>query len=54
MLIPEEDIISLSVFSKSDTVEVRVGVVHEKACRSDVWYAAWLDDQIQKGNDEVK
>ena len=50
----EEDIISLSGFSKSDTVEVRVGAVHEKACQSDVWYATWLDDQIHKGNDEVK
>ena len=43
----EEDIISLLGFSKSDTVEVCVGAVREKARRSDVWYAAWLDDQIQ-------
>ena len=50
----EEDIISLSGFSKSDTEEVRVAAVHEKARRSDVLYAAWLDDQIHKGNDEVK
>ena len=49
----EEDIISLSDFSKSDTEEVRVGAVRKKARRSDVWYVAWLDDQIHKGN-EVK
>ena len=50
----EEDLISLSCFSKSDTVEVLVAAVHEKACQSDVLYAAWLDVQIHKGNDEVK
>ena len=50
----EEDLISLSCFSKSATVEVRVATVCEKAHRSDVLYATWLDDQIHKGNDEVK
>ena len=50
----ENDIISQSGFSKSDTKEVCVGAVREKACRSDVLYAAWLDDQIHKGNDAVK
>ena len=50
----EEDLISLSCFSKSDTVEVRVAAVHEKAHWSDMLYAAWLDVQIRKGNDEVK
>ena len=50
----EEDPISLSCFSKSDTVEVCVAAVHEKACWSDVLCATWLDDQIHKGHDEVK
>ena len=50
----EEDIISLSGFSKSDTEEVHVAAVREKVRRSDVLYAAWLDDQIHKGNDEIK
>ena len=50
----EEDLISLSCFSKSDTVKVRVAAVREKAHRSDVLYAAWLDVQIHEGNDEVK
>ena len=50
----EEDLISLSCFSKSDTVEVHVAAVREKVHQSDVLYAAWLDDQIHKGNDEVK
>ena len=50
----EEDIISLSGFSKSDTEEVHVAAVCEKARWSDVLYATWLDDQIHKGNDDVK
>ena len=50
----EEDLISPSCFSKSDTVEVRVAAVCEKARQSDVLYAVWLDDQIHKGNDEDK
>ena len=50
----EEDIISLLGFSKSDTEEVCVAAVRKKVHQSDVLYAAWLDDQIHKGNDEVK
>ena len=50
----EEDIISLSGFSKSDTEEVRMAAVREKVHGSDVLYGVWLDDQIHKGNDEVK
>ena len=50
----EEDVISPSCFLKSDTVEVHVAAVHKKACKSDVLYVAWLDDQIHKGHDEVK
>ena len=46
--------ISLSCFSESDTVEVRVAAVHKKACQSDMLYAAWLDDQIHMGHDAVK
>ena len=50
----EEDPISLSCFSESDTVEVCVAAVHKKAHQSDVLYAAWLDDQIHMGHDKVK
>ena len=50
----EEDLISLSCFSKSDTVEICVAAVREKAHQSDMLYAAWLDVQICEGNDEVK
>ena len=50
----EDDIISLLGFSKSDTKEVHVGAVHEKAHWSDVWYAAWLDNQIHKGSNDIK
>ena len=50
----EEDLISISCFSKSDTVEVCVAAVREKARQSDMLYAAWLDVQIRKGNDKVK
>ena len=50
---PEEPI-SLSCFSESDTVEVRMAAVCKKACQSDVLYATWLDDQIHTGHDEVK
>ena len=28
--------------------------MRKKACQSDVLYAAWLDDQIHMGHDEVK
>ena len=50
----EEDPISLSCFSESDTVEVRVAAVRKKAHQSDMLYAAWLDDQIHTGHDTVK
>ena len=50
----EDDIISQSGFSKSDTEEVCVAAVRKKARENDVLYAAWLDDEIHKGNDEVK
>ena len=50
----EDDIISQSGFSKSDTEEVRVAAVCEKAHWSDVLYATWLDDQIHKGNEDSK
>ena len=46
--------ISLSCFLKLDTVEVCVAAVRKKARQSDMLYAAWLDNQIHKGNDEVK
>ena len=50
---PEEPI-SLSCFSKSDTVEVRIAAVRKKVRQSDVLYATWLDDQIHMGHDKVK
>ena len=31
-----------------------MAVVHDKACLGDVLYAAWRDNQIHKGNDEIK
>ena len=51
---PGEEPISLSCFSESDTVEVRMAAVRKKARQSDVLYATWLDDQIHTGNDAVK
>ena len=51
---PGEEPISLSCFSESDTVEVRMAAVCKKARQSDVLYATWLDDQIHTGNDAVK
>ena len=51
---PGEELISLSCFSESDTVEVCMAAVHKKACQSDVLYATWLDDQIRTGNNAVK
>ena len=51
---PEEDFISLSCFSKSDTVEVRVAAVCKKAHQSDVLYATWLDNQIHTGPQRSK
>ena len=51
----EEETISLTGFSKSDTEGVHVATaVHEKACLGDVLYATWCDNQIHKGNDEIK
>ena len=51
---PGKDPISLSCFSESDTVEVRVAAVHKRARQSDVLYATWLDNQIHMGHDAVK
>ena len=51
---PGEEPISLSCFSKSDTVEVRMAAVRKRARQSDALYATWLDDQIRAGNDAVK
>ena len=31
-----------------------MAAAHEKACLGDVLYAAWHDNQIHKGNDEIK
>ena len=50
---PEEPI-SLSCFSESDTVEVRMAAVRKKARQSDVLYATWLDDQIHTGHNTLK
>ena len=50
----EEEIISLLGFSKSDTEGVRAAAVCEKACLGDVLYATWRDNQIHKGNDEIR
>ena len=45
---PGEELISLSCFSKSDTVEVCGAAVCKKVRQSDVLYATWLDDQIRR------
>ena len=50
----EEETISLTGFSKSDTEGVRAAIVHEKACQGDALYATWHDSQIRQGNDEIK
>ena len=51
---PEDETISVTGFSKSDTEEVCAAATHEKAHVGDTLYAAWHDNQIQQGNDEIK
>ena len=51
---PEEEMISVTGFSKSDTEEVCAATVHEKAHMGDTLYATWHDNQIRQGNDEIK
>ena len=50
----EEEIISPSGFSKSDTEEVCAAAACKKARLGDVLYATWHDNQILKGNDEIR
>ena len=50
----EEETISLPGFLKSNTEEVRAAVARDKAHLGDVLYAAWHDNQIHKGSDEIR
>ena len=50
----EEETISVTGFSKSDTEEVRVATACEKARAGDALYATWHDNQIRQGNDKIK
>ena len=50
----EEETISVTGFSKSDTEGVCVAAAREKAHLGDVLYAAWHDNQIHKGNDKIR
>ena len=50
----EEETISLSGCSKSDTEEVHATAACEKARLGDVLYATWHDNQIHKGNDVIR
>ena len=40
--------------SQSDTKEVCTAAAHDKAHLGDVLYATWRDNQIHKGNDEIR
>ena len=51
---PEEETISVTGLSKSDTEEVCMAAAHEKAHAGDTLYAIWRDNQIRQGNDEIK
>ena len=50
----EEETISMTGLSKSDTEEVCMAAACEKACVGDTLYAIWRDNQIRQGNDEIK
>ena len=51
---PEEETISMTGFSKSDTEEVCMAAARETAHTGDTLYATWCDNQIQQGNEEIK
>ena len=44
---------TLSLLDISDNEEACKAAVCEKACQSDVLYAAWQDKQIHQGNDDI-
>ena len=48
-----QGMVSLLDISNSDNEETRKAAAREKACKSDVWYAAWRDEQIHQGNDDI-
>ena len=43
---PEEETISMTGFSKSDTEEVHAAAAREKARAGDTLYATWRNNQI--------
>ena len=45
--------VSLLDISNSDNEETCKAAVCEKACKSDVLYAAWQEEQIRQGNDYI-
>ena len=45
--------VSLLDISKSDNEEARKVTAHEKACKSDVQFTAWCDEQICQGNEAI-
>ena len=51
---PEEETISMTGFSKSDTEEVCMATVRKKARAGDTLYATWRDNQIRQGNNKIK
>ena len=45
--------LSLLDISNSDNEEACKAAACEKACQSDVLYAAWQGKQIRQGNDDI-
>ena len=45
--------VSLLDISNSNNEETRKAAVHEKACKRNVWYAAWQGKQIHQVNDDI-
>ena len=48
-----QGMVSLLNISNSDNEETRKAAVCEKAHKSDVQYAAWWDEQIHQGNEDI-
>ena len=48
-----QGMVSLLNISNSDNEETRKAAACEKACKSNVWYTVWQDEQIHQGNDDI-
>ena len=48
-----QSMVSLLDISNSDNEEAHKAAVHETACKSDVQYGAWWDEQICQGNEGI-